>query len=79
MMMRIAAVVVVGLFASLVTGRRSPEWPPADRVRPNDNRAPAGVLRNGILTLRLEARVAEWHPDGDENPGALVPAFAVDG
>jgi FtsP/CotA-like multicopper oxidase with cupredoxin domain len=46
------------------------------RVRPNDNRVPAGVLRGGVLTLRLEARAAEWHPDGERAPGAIVPAFA---
>lgn len=47
-----------------------------DRVNPNDNRAPAGTLRDGVLTLRLEARLGDWHPDGDEAPGAELPAFA---
>jgi FtsP/CotA-like multicopper oxidase with cupredoxin domain len=50
-----------------------------ERVVPNDNRVPAGVLREGVLTLRLEARLASWHPDGDSAPGALVPAFAEAG
>ena len=50
-----------------------------ERVMPNDNRAPAGTLRDGVLTLRIEARLASWHPDGDDAPGAIVPAFAEAG
>lgn len=49
---------------------------PAERVLPNDNRRPAGRIRDGRLLLRLEARVAMWHPDGDDAPGAPTPAFA---
>jgi manganese oxidase len=49
---------------------------PLERVRPNDNRARAGFLTAGVLALRLEARVAQWHPQGDENPGAPIPVFA---
>ena len=45
----------------------------------NDNRLPAGRLDAGVLTLRLEARLASWHPDGDSASGALVPAFAETG
>jgi len=48
----------------------------ADRVVPNDNRAPAGVRRNGVLTLNLEARAATWYPDGDDGPSLVVPVFA---
>lgn len=47
-----------------------------ERVRPNDNRARAGILNGKTLALRMEARLAEWHPDGDDRPGALVPVFA---
>jgi FtsP/CotA-like multicopper oxidase with cupredoxin domain len=47
-----------------------------DRVRPNDNRHAAGTLRNGLLQVQLEARVARWHPDGDDRPGADMMAFA---
>jgi manganese oxidase len=46
------------------------------KVQVNDNRHAVGTLRNGVLTVRLEARVAMWYPDGDSAPGAAVPAFA---
>ncbi len=49
---------------------------PVPRVLANDNRTPAGTLRDGILTLRLEARLADWHPQADDGPGAAIPAFA---
>src|SRR5512132_2877581 len=52
---------------------------PSERVVINDNRAPAGTLRKGVLTLRLEARVATWHPDADDDPGVDVQAFAESG
>lgn len=50
-----------------------------DRVEPNDNRQPAGLLRNGLLQLRLEARAAMWFPDGDALPGVSMQAFAEEG
>jgi len=51
----------------------------SDRVRINDNRRAAGTLRDGVLTVHLEARLGTWHPDGDSAPGAAVPAFAEAG
>ena len=32
----------------------------ADRVAPNGNRAAAGTLANGTMTVRLEMRIGEW-------------------
>ena len=49
------------------------------RVVVNDNRRPAGILHAGVLTLRIEARLADWHPDGEDAVGATVPAFAEEG
>jgi FtsP/CotA-like multicopper oxidase with cupredoxin domain len=49
-----------------------------ERVTPNDNRTPSGVMRDGRLELRLDARLAMWHPNADDGPGALTPAFAAD-
>lgn len=31
---------------------------------------------SGTLAVRLEARVAQWHPQGDNAPGAAIPVFA---
>ena len=45
----------------------------------NDNRVPAGVLDRGVLTIHLEAREGEWHPDRDDEPGLVVRAFAEKG
>lgn len=49
---------------------------PVERVRANDNRARAGIFSSGVLAVRMEARMAEWHPQGEDAPGAMVPAFA---
>jgi len=45
-------------------------------VRPNDNRARAGISSGNVLAVRLEARVAVWHPSGEDQPGAAIPVFA---
>ena len=52
---------------------------PADRVAPNDNRIAGGVLRDGTLTMRLEAREGEWRPDGPDGPALTVAVFAETG
>ena len=69
--------------ASLVplAATHAPEEPhaPLARVAINDNRSPAGTLRGGVLTVDLEARDGEWHPDADSAPGIRVRAFAERG
>src|SRR6186713_1405141 len=50
-----------------------------ERVTVNDNRVAAGTLRNGVLTVRLDARTGEWRPDGETDPGILLRAFAEEG
>ena len=40
----------------------------------NDNRAPGGELREGVLTLRLELRRGLWHPEGED--GEAIPVYA---
>jgi FtsP/CotA-like multicopper oxidase with cupredoxin domain len=49
------------------------------RVVPNDNRVPAGTLRNGVLTLRLVARPAFWRPEGSGGPELPIYAFSEEG
>ena len=74
-MSRLFALGLTGLLLAL-TASADRRGSMGERVMANDNRQPAGTLRDGVLTLRLEARVGEWHPDGDDAPGADLPAFA---
>src|SRR5262245_26341367 len=50
-----------------------------ERIAINDNRIAAGALQNRVLTIRLEARSGQWHPDGDSDPGIEVHAFGEEG
>jgi hypothetical protein len=45
----------------------------------NDNRAPAGTLANGVLSLHLEMRPAIWYPEEDGKAHLIVSAFAEEG
>src|SRR5262245_27436948 len=53
--------------------------PGPERIQPNDNREPAGRLRNGVLTLQLVAREGDWYPDGPDSPSLHVFTFAERG
>lgn len=79
--MRIRFAALLGsMFApagGLLLGQAGPARLP--RVTINDNRAAAGELTNGILTLRLEIREGDWHPDGDADPGLVMRAFGETG
>lgn len=48
-------------------------------IRFNDNRAPAGTLRDGALTLRLDAVTGAWRPEAEAGPVRTVHAFAEEG
>jgi manganese oxidase len=52
---------------------------PDPRVVFNDNIEPAGVLRGGELTLRLEVRQAHWYLLGDDQDPGEVLAFVETG
>ncbi len=45
----------------------------------NDNRRPAGVLANGVLTLNLDVRQGRWQPEGPDGIALTVPVFAEQG
>ncbi len=45
----------------------------------NDNRRPAGVLANGVLTLDLDVRQGRWQPEGPDGIVLTVPVFAEHG
>ncbi|HKE92096.1 MAG TPA: multicopper oxidase domain-containing protein [Gemmatimonadales bacterium] len=51
----------------------------SERIAPNDNRRPAGVLANEVLTVNLEARSGLWYPDGPDGLARNVAAFAEAG
>jgi manganese oxidase len=68
----------------VATSGQSPQVgppPPAttERITITDNRTASGTLAGQTLTVRLEARTGEWHPDRDTDPGVIVKAFAVEG
>ena len=52
---------------------------PSVLARPNDNRARAGVLANGVLTVHLEVQAALIKPEGDAGPAVESFAFAEAG
>jgi FtsP/CotA-like multicopper oxidase with cupredoxin domain len=41
----------------------------------NNNRNPAGVLQNGVLSIKLEIAKGEWHPEADGEIAVAVYAF----
>jgi FtsP/CotA-like multicopper oxidase with cupredoxin domain len=54
--------------------------PPAPAaVRANDNRTPAGTLANGVLTIKLDAAIGSWAPEGSRGPALDFPVFAEQG
>lgn len=75
--MRIALTAAV--IAPLLTVSSLRTVAPPERIVINDNQAAAGVLHDGVLTLRLEAREGEWRPDRDSDPGIVVRAFGEEG
>lgn len=81
-LLRIVAFAAVGVIAvsraPVLAGVDTPT-PVLETIAINDNRVPAGTLEGATLTVRLETREGEWHPDGDKDPGVKVLAFALEG
>jgi FtsP/CotA-like multicopper oxidase with cupredoxin domain len=48
-------------------------------VRPNPNTERAGVLRDGVLTVALEAKKSTWRLDGPDHPPMTIEAFSEPG
>jgi FtsP/CotA-like multicopper oxidase with cupredoxin domain len=48
----------------------------AQRAIANDNRRPAGTLRDGKLELELEIVNARWFPEAEDGANTVVPALA---
>ena len=84
MRLAIASVLLAPLLlASPPLAPSRPSTPAATRaatpIAANDNRSSAGVLRDGVLTLRLEVRDGVWHPASAFDPAIAVRAFAEEG
>ena len=54
---------------------RAASHPAVPTVAPNDNRAAAGVMKNGVLEIHLDARQGVWQPYGATGPAVTVLAF----
>jgi FtsP/CotA-like multicopper oxidase with cupredoxin domain len=63
---------VVG--GALVAADPAPLAP--EHAHATTRRAATGTRHGDTVTVQLEARPADWHPAGDDAPGAVVPAFA---
>lgn len=77
--MRFVRALIVAAVCGVTSVGLAARQPAPERVQANDNRVPAGILTNGVLTIAIDARQAEWHPDADADPGAEVGAFAERG
>lgn len=76
-MTRWIAYAVLASLGSLAAGPATPRA--ADSILPNDNRHTAGTLKNGVLTVAIEARTGVWRPEGDSGRALDVAAFAEPG
>ena len=69
-------VALLGLIPIIANPRKNTAAPAPDAVIPNDNRVTAGALHNGVLTVRLEAKLGAWRPDAGVDTTATVQVFA---
>ena len=78
----------VGVLALLATpalplaqAPAQPQRPAASlpRVAPNDNRTPAGTVRDGVSEIRLVAQLARWFPAGERDSSVVAPTLAEEG
>jgi FtsP/CotA-like multicopper oxidase with cupredoxin domain len=67
------------VMAVVVAEASASDAPQIPRIITHDNTEASGNLENGVLTLRLEIREGEWHPDADDGPGMPILAFAEEG
>jgi FtsP/CotA-like multicopper oxidase with cupredoxin domain len=67
------AAVLQTAFSGRTAGEDIPE------IKASDNRLPRGRLKDGVLTIELEARVGVWYPEERDGPSLQVQAFAEAG
>ena len=86
-MMRLLSALCAVLLLSLVVASAFAADRPLPAISTNENREPAGTLKAGVLTLRLELREGRWHPGSPDGrstigdiPGVVdTYAFAEEG
>ena len=66
--------VFVSLWAAIAIAQS-----PTEPILANQNRIPAGVLENSVLTVQLELRNGAWRAEADDGPQLFVPAFGEAG
>lgn len=67
------------VFAAALTGSWSSPTATELQVQANDNRSPAGLLRDNTLRIRLVVEMARWKPGAASDSGILVAALAEEG
>ena len=70
---------VVALLAAVQLSGQSVSTLVSPAIQANSNRAPAGGLEKGVLTLHLELRQGDWYPEADSGPSMKVYAFGEEG
>src|SRR5258705_3757246 len=71
----------VAFFVSALPHSVGPRLKPAaaSRATTNDNRRPAGTLRDGKLELKLDVVNAQWFPEAEDGPSVVMQTFAEQG
>jgi FtsP/CotA-like multicopper oxidase with cupredoxin domain len=73
------ALSLTAVLSSVLMVGASPAHLALELVRPNPNTARAGVLRDGVLTVTLEAKESLVHLAGPNRPPTTIEAFAEPG
>lgn len=71
--------VICGTALALGAARRASPPVRAEQIAPNDNQHRAGRLDKGVLTVSIDARNGEWHPEESDGHAYAVAAFSVAG
>lgn len=71
----VRALCVVLLFPFAIPSLAEIDLSKLPKVVTHDNVKSAGVLKDGVLTVRLELKEGAWHPDADDAPA--IPALTI--
>ncbi|HTE47958.1 MAG TPA: multicopper oxidase domain-containing protein [Gemmatimonadaceae bacterium] len=74
--LRLSLIIPVAAMLSVALDARRAELP---LTVANPNTSPAGVLRDGVLDVAMEAKPTAWRIDGEGHPALTVEAFAEEG